>query len=130
VKDLPATTRKTLRAFRAYIGLLEAADAMRAKMTEQLEHFDLTMAEFRLLEVLHRCGPLYREQVAEKFSYTGRAITGVAERLQERGLVQREASYLAPSEGRASQTRRAKRRGEKRLQAVSKMSGLVHKTSG
>ena len=48
-ETLPATTRKTLRAFRAYTGLLEAADWIREKMARQLEKFDLSMAEFRFL---------------------------------------------------------------------------------
>ncbi len=122
VQGVPAGTRKTVRSFRAYIGLLEASDRLPARMAGQLELFELTTAEFRLLEVLLRRGPLYREQIAESFGYTPQAIGLVVERLRKRGLVEREVTYLEPAPTRASKTRKARRGFARKGQRIAMLS--------
>ena len=47
---------KTLRAFRAYLDLLETTAYMRKEMQRPLEAFDVTMRTIRILEMLYRKG--------------------------------------------------------------------------
>jgi hypothetical protein len=48
-----------LRAFRVYFDVLATADWFRTEMRGQLDTFDLTMMDFRALELLLREGPTH-----------------------------------------------------------------------
>jgi len=85
---------KTERAFAAYLDLLDAADAMKEKMTSQLYNFDLTLLEFRILVVLRRKGPLYQLQLSRLFRCSKQNVRRVLKRLVGVGLVRQEAAIL------------------------------------
>lgn len=85
---------KTNRAFRAYIDLMDAADWLRGEMSRQLEAFDLTMMQFRVLEALFREGPQYQQLMSRKFECSRQNIGGVLERLEKFGAVRRDRCKL------------------------------------
>lgn len=114
--------RRVSRAFRAYIDLLEAADWLRGYMSGQLLTFDLNMSEFRLLELLYREGPTYREKIAETFQCAPQVIGRTVDSAVRMGWVQREASSLAPSGGRENKTPRARRSCPKKGKAIVVLS--------
>ena len=104
---------KTLRAFGAYLDLLDTAEWMRSYMRGQLESFDLTMGGFRLLEMLYREGPMSVPAAAEKRGCKRQNMDVIVGRLEERGWVRREVSRLPPSEIKESRLPKAQR-GQKR----------------
>jgi hypothetical protein len=57
---------KTLRAFRAYLDLLDTAAYMQNELSTQLAAFDVTMRGLRVLEMLHRRGPTATRVAAVK----------------------------------------------------------------
>lgn len=85
---------KTERAFAAYLDLLDAADAMKEKMTSQLYNFDLTLLEFRILVALRWEGPLYQQQLSRLFRCSKQNVRRVLRRLMGAGWVKQEAAIL------------------------------------
>ena len=100
---------KTLRAFRAYLDLLDAADYMRGWMRGPLESFDLTMRGFRVLEMLYREGPTRLRVVAEKLDCRRQNVDVIVERLKERGWVGGEIAMLPPVQLKRTRLAKAKR---------------------
>jgi hypothetical protein len=56
MRHYPRHREKTQRAMQAYLDLIDTADWLRGELRVPLESFDLTMGEFRLLEMLNREG--------------------------------------------------------------------------
>ena len=56
MRHYPRHREKTQRAMQAYMHLIDTADWLRGELRVPLESFDLTMGEFRLLEMLNREG--------------------------------------------------------------------------
>lgn len=54
------------------------------------ERFGLTIMDLRCLDMLDRMGPLTAGQLAEQLRLTGGAITGMIDRMEAAGVVQRE----------------------------------------
>lgn len=50
---------KTQQAFATYIDLMDTAEWFRERMSRQLASFDLTMPQFRVLELLYHGGPTF-----------------------------------------------------------------------
>ena len=100
--------QKTERAFRACMVLLDTAEWMKSELRGLLELFDLTMREFRLLELLYREGALPLRQVAGKQRSQRTNMRKLVMRLGKRGWVRQmivvlpavefERSHLAKSE--------------------------------
>ena len=59
-----------------------------AEVADIKEH-DLTAPQFGVLEALAHLGPLKMCDIAQKYLTSGANITGVVDRLEEKGLVQR-----------------------------------------
>ncbi|MGH9747105.1 MAG: MarR family winged helix-turn-helix transcriptional regulator [Candidatus Acidiferrales bacterium] len=95
-RDLPQH-RKTNRAFRAYINLMDAADWLRGEMSEQLVTWNLTMLQFRILEALFREGPHYQQLLSDKFRCRKQSMALVVERLEKWGMVRRDRCRLPSS---------------------------------
>ena len=52
----PSQKDKTVRAFQAFLDVMDTADWFKNELRGPLESFDLTMGGFRLLEMLYREG--------------------------------------------------------------------------
>jgi len=89
---------KTLRAFGAYLDLLDTAERMRSELRGQLDGFGLTVRGFRLLEILYREGPMLTVAVAEKLECSRQNVDFLLERLEARGWVRRFRRPLRATE--------------------------------
>lgn len=90
---------KTGRALRACVDLLDTADWLEERMSRQLENFDLTLMEFRVLETLQREGPMYQQALSRKFKCSKQSVAFVLKRLLEEGWIRRVPSALARTGG-------------------------------
>lgn len=93
---------RRLRAYRAYLDLLDAAESMRHDLGGQLESFDLTIEGFRILEMLYRDGPVTVSAICAKRRCRRPSLLAVTDRLQKRGWLRYEVTVLAPVEIRPS----------------------------
>jgi DNA-binding MarR family transcriptional regulator len=105
----PTQGEKTRRAFAAYLALLDAADRMRNKMSSQLHTFDLSMGGFRVLELLHRQGPLSVSSAAKERQCKRQNMDVILAPLLERGWVRRETLQLRPVKIKKSRLPKAMR---------------------
>lgn len=94
----PSQKEKTLKAFATYLDLLDTADWMRREMSAQLESFDMTMGDFRMLELLQREGPMSVPAAAEKRHCRRPNLDVILAHLEERGWVRRKVVMLPPVE--------------------------------
>jgi len=94
----PSHKEKTLRAFRAYVELLDTAEWLKNEVRAPLASFDLTINEFRLLELLYREGAQFVPDLARKRMTHRQRIDESVERLRKRGWVGRKAVKLPPVE--------------------------------
>ncbi len=94
----PTPKDKTVRAFRAYTELLDAAEWFKGELRGPLTSFDLTMSEFRLLELLYREGAQFVTEVGRIRGVSRQAIYETIDRLQDRGWVRRKTVTLPPVE--------------------------------
>ena len=95
----PTHEEKTLRAFRAYIELLDAAEWFKSEVRAPLAAFDLTINEFLVLELLNREGAQFATQLAKKQNESRRQWTDeLVGRLEKRGWVARKLVELPPVE--------------------------------
>jgi hypothetical protein len=62
----PNQEDKTVRAFQAFLNVMDTADWFKNELRGPLESFDLTMGGFRLLEMLYREGALPVPDVARR----------------------------------------------------------------
>jgi MarR family protein len=85
---------KPLRAFRAYLDLQATTDWIRAEMRGQLQVFDMTLAGFRVLEMLYREGSTHINETARRLESDRRNLYVVVHELEERGLVRRVKGTL------------------------------------
>ena len=85
---------KTSRAFRAYIDLMDTADWLREEMSRQLDSFDLTMPQFRVLETLYNQGPQHQQELSRRFRCSKQNVASVLERLEEMGWIRRKNASL------------------------------------
>jgi len=115
---------KTQRAFAAYLALLDAADKMRSEMSRQLVSSDLTMGDFRLLELLHREGPMSLSAAAKKRQCKRQNLDVILAHLMACGWVSRETVMFPPAEIKESRLPRALRGQEREGRRV----GILHLT--
>jgi DNA-binding MarR family transcriptional regulator len=104
-----AKEKKTQRAFRAYLDLLDTAEWIRNELRGQLESFDLTMGGFRLLEMLYREGPVSVPAVAERRGCRRQNLDVIIARLEEHGWVRRTMVTYPPAAIKASRLPKAMR---------------------
>jgi DNA-binding MarR family transcriptional regulator len=113
---------KTLRAYRVYREVLETADWLRKKMQGQLEIFELTHGEFRVLEKLYRDGATYVEEAARRMNIKRQNLEFTLARLVARGWVQQQEARLPPAEIEASRLPKWRRDREREGRRIVLMS--------
>jgi len=79
-------------ALRLWIALARCYQTFSRAVACKIGEFDLTTAQFGVLEALHHLGPLQLGELAEKLLVTGGNVTYVMDRLEDQGLVTRERS--------------------------------------
>lgn len=89
-KRRPTQKEKTLRAFGAYLELLDTAAWLKSWMHGPLASVDLTMQGFRLLVLLYRDGPTPMADAAKQMRFPRQNLEFVLRRLEKRGWVCRE----------------------------------------
>ena len=104
---------KTLRAFRAYLDLLETTAYMQKEMQSQLEAFDVTMRTIRILEMLYRKGPMAIRVMASQMKCSRQNIKNILRPLRERGWVVLEM-WTRPPVPKDERRLPVERRGDKR----------------
>jgi len=92
----PTPRERTKRAFRAYIDVLETAEWLKGQMYGPLLLYDLSMGDFRLLELLHREGTQFVPDIARKRGLHRQAVDATIARLTKRGFVRRVILNLPP----------------------------------
>ncbi|HEU4642127.1 MAG TPA: MarR family transcriptional regulator [Gemmatimonadaceae bacterium] len=80
------------RALHLWVVLSRAHAAVAAQARADVARHGLTLGEFGVLEVLHHKGPLLLGEVQQKVLVSSGGITWLANRLEERGLVERRRS--------------------------------------
>ena len=78
--------RKNQGAMDAYSELIHATDRVNALLENQLQSFELTTSQFRVLEAVRDHGPMSYTGLGEKLLCTGGNITHLALNLEQRGL--------------------------------------------
>jgi MarR family 2-MHQ and catechol resistance regulon transcriptional repressor len=96
-----SAAKKMSRAVRAYQDLLDTAEWMRERMSRQLASWDLTIAQFNILEMIALEGGQYQTAIGQRFRCSRQNSTVVILRLEKMGLVRRKASHLARMHGKA-----------------------------
>lgn len=94
----PTQKEKTQRAFEAYLDLLDAAEWFKSEVRVPLAAFDLTINEFRVLELLYREGAQFATELAKKQRKTRPWIDELVGRLEKRGWMARKVVALPPVE--------------------------------
>jgi len=102
---------KTERAFRAYVDLIDAAEWLKGELRVPLESFDLTMGEFRVLELLNREGATNLAELGRKRKAKPQNIHVMVGRLGERGWLRRRRVRMTPEAYRQSKVPRSRRDG-------------------
>jgi MarR family 2-MHQ and catechol resistance regulon transcriptional repressor len=112
---------KTLRAFRAYLDLLATADWIRTEMRGQLESFDVTLAGFRVLEMLYREGPTYMSAASKKLECNHQNLHVIVRVLEDRGFVKRKMETLPLVDNRRNRALKAQGDEGQRGRRVARM---------
>jgi MarR family transcriptional regulator, 2-MHQ and catechol-resistance regulon repressor len=99
MKPYPTQRQKTQRAYRAYVDLIDTAKWIENELRGPLWTHDLTMGEFRLLELLYREGALTLSDVIRRRQVKRQNIMVVVKRLRKRGWVERVDVTLPPVPG-------------------------------
>lgn len=107
-KRRPTQKEKTLRAFGAYLELLDTAAWLKSWMHGPLASVDLTIQGFRLLVLLYRDGPTPMTDAAKQMRFPRQNLEFVLRRLEKRGWVCREN---VRAEGRPGEERKVRRPG-------------------
>ena len=79
------------RALAAYAELVRANEKLKLLLDSQLRAFDLSDGQFRVLETLHRSGPMSQTELAQTISRNGSDVYVITGNLAKRGLVVRRA---------------------------------------
>ncbi|HUA01490.1 MAG TPA: MarR family transcriptional regulator [Candidatus Aquilonibacter sp.] len=98
MKPYPTHKQRTQRAFRAYTDLIDTAEWLKNRLRGPLWSFDLTMGEFRLLELLYREKELLISDVLRKRKVRRQNMMVVIRRLIDRGYIRRFQVTLPPVE--------------------------------
>lgn len=80
------------RALRTWTALARCYSTFARAVGSRISDYGLTTPQFGVLEALHHLGSLSLGDLADKLLVTGGNITYVMDRLEERGLVERDRS--------------------------------------
>ncbi len=88
----PHRDEDTAAALKLWVVLSRAQRAISERARRDIERQGLRPTEFAVLEALFHKGPLTLGQVGERVLVTSGSVTPVADKLQQRGLIQRRIS--------------------------------------
>jgi MarR family 2-MHQ and catechol resistance regulon transcriptional repressor len=96
IDDEPAASAQkdedTAAALKLWVVLSRAQRAIGERARREIERQGLRPTEFGVLEALYHKGPLTLGQVGERVLVTSGSVTPVADKLEQRGLIQRRIS--------------------------------------
>jgi len=78
------------RALKLWVVLARAHAAVQARLQAQVAAHELTLTEFGILEVLFHRGPLLLGEVQRRILVSSGGITYLVDRLEKKGLVERQ----------------------------------------
>jgi MarR family 2-MHQ and catechol resistance regulon transcriptional repressor len=82
--------QKEIRALKAYVKLMRAAESVTARIHRHLSSTGLTISQFAVLEALYQLGPLSQREIGKKILRSSGNITMVIDNLEKSGLVRRK----------------------------------------
>ena len=88
----PPRDEDTAAALKLWVVLSRAQRAVGERARREIERQGLRPTEFGVLEALYHKGPLTLGQVGERVLVTSGSVTPVADKLEQRGLIQRRIS--------------------------------------
>jgi MarR family 2-MHQ and catechol resistance regulon transcriptional repressor len=88
----PLADEDTAAALKLWVVLNRVTRAVGERARREIERQGLRPTEFAVLEALYHKGPLTLGQVGERVLVTSGSVTPVADKLQQRGLIQRRVS--------------------------------------
>jgi MarR family 2-MHQ and catechol resistance regulon transcriptional repressor len=88
----PPGDEDTAAALKLWVVLNRAQRAIGERTRREVERQGLRPTEFGVLEALYHKGPLTLGQVGERVLVTSGSMTPVADKLEQRGLIQRRTS--------------------------------------
>lgn len=113
-KRRPTQKEKTLRAFSAYLEVLDTAAFLKSWLAGPLASMDLTMQGFRLLVMLYRDGPTPMTEAARQMRFPRQNLEFVLRRLEQRGWVCRENVRTPAGTKRTPEEKKRRRTGLRR----------------
>jgi DNA-binding MarR family transcriptional regulator len=105
----PTQKEKTLRAFRTYFDLLDAADYLRVWLRSQMAMFGLSLLGLRVLEMLYREGPMEVRAIAARRGYPMQHMHALMCRMEAKGWVSRKIVRRAPAPVKITRIPKARR---------------------
>jgi DNA-binding MarR family transcriptional regulator len=97
VRRYPTQRDKAWRAVQAVMDLIDTAEWLKSELRQPLESFDITLGEFRTLELLNRRGPLTVNEVSRE-RRTGIAnVKKASNYFERRGWVRRVVVRQPPA---------------------------------
>jgi len=82
--------KKELRALKAYVKLMRAAESVTRRTHRHLSEAGLTLSQFAVLEALYHLGPLSQREIGQKILRSSGNITMVIDNLEKNGRVKRK----------------------------------------
>jgi len=86
-RDSYAASQK--EALKLWVVLARCFNSFAHAMTQENKNYELTPPQFGVLEVLAHLGPMRMCDIGGKLLMTGGNVTGVVDRLEQKGLVRR-----------------------------------------
>lgn len=96
MRHYPTNREKTGRAVQACLDLIDTAKWLESELRPPLDAFGLTLAEFRVLELLNRVGPMTVSDVARERKCARQNLIATSKSLERRGWVRRVVGTLPP----------------------------------
>ncbi len=79
-----------IKSLNAFINLLRATNSLEARLSKNLDKFNLTTSQFGVLEALYHLGPMSQKEIGKKILKSGGNITKVVDNLEKKSLLIRE----------------------------------------
>jgi len=83
-------TTREIKSLNAFINLLRATNSMEARLSKNLDKFNLTTSQFGVLEALYHLGSMSQKEIGKKILKSGGNITKVVDNLEKKNLLTRE----------------------------------------
>ena len=83
-------TTREIKSLNAFINLLRATNSLEARLSKNLDKFNLTTSQFGVLEALYHLGTMSQKEIGKKILKSGGNITKVVDNLEKKSLLIRE----------------------------------------